>query len=422
MAAEVAKVTANCIGATAWRTLVTAAINNDVGEIVALHRRSAYLEFEHGMLCVGLASLPPSGLTVLLAPTGVSPIELCDMGLKVGQRFSVQYCPGSAVTAPLAEVCDEDYLTLTTLQLTSPSLQVHCEKSRTWSAQLPLKKTHLRVPIRLFERESINPESFAPDAFAADSIVGGQSDRATVVSAFERGLKVLSAEHSSEIAAGREPGTGSGTTTLSEQLTHRLAACWVEATMPGSANSRIRDAFASVVCRQVPELAAQLRQADSAACESTLDSAVPLLGAGIGLTPSGDDFLCGVLLMLRCLDRLDLVQSLAATLEPELHKRTHRISAAHIQEAIAGRCGSPAVDLVQLVLDEVWRDTNFAHDAPASNDNLFRVRTNNCFNRMGNSSGRDFMSGLLFVIACLCLTDVSHSTISISDPIRNSAC
>lgn len=65
------------------------------------------------------------------------------------------------------------------------------------------------------------------------------------------------------------------------------------------------------------------------------DDAEALIGLGPGLTPSGDDYLGGVLIALVQLDRKPQAQALWRWLGPRL-ERTSAISAAHLTAAAAG--------------------------------------------------------------------------------------
>src|SRR3954464_4939563 len=65
------------------------------------------------------------------------------------------------------------------------------------------------------------------------------------------------------------------------------------------------------------------------------DDAQALIGLGPGLTPSGDDYLGGVLIALHQLGREVQARGLWRWLEPRL-KRTSAISAAHLAAAAAG--------------------------------------------------------------------------------------
>ena len=61
-----------------------------------------------------------------------------------------------------------------------------------------------------------------------------------------------------------------------------------------------------------------------------------LVGLGPGLTPSGDDYLGGVMVALRLAGRGGQADALWRWLEPRLKQRTSAISAAHLAAAAAG--------------------------------------------------------------------------------------
>ena len=65
------------------------------------------------------------------------------------------------------------------------------------------------------------------------------------------------------------------------------------------------------------------------------DEAQMLIGLGPGLTPSGDDYLGGLLIALRAFERRPQAQGLWRWLEPRL-TRTSAISAAHLAAAAQG--------------------------------------------------------------------------------------
>jgi len=65
------------------------------------------------------------------------------------------------------------------------------------------------------------------------------------------------------------------------------------------------------------------------------DEAQMLIGLGPGLTPSGDDYLGGLLIALNALERRPQARALWRWLEPRL-KRTSAISAAHVAAAAEG--------------------------------------------------------------------------------------
>ena len=61
-----------------------------------------------------------------------------------------------------------------------------------------------------------------------------------------------------------------------------------------------------------------------------------LIGLGHGLTPSGDDYLCGVLVALHGMGQSQKAQALWKEIEPCLATQTNFISAAHLQAAAQG--------------------------------------------------------------------------------------
>jgi hypothetical protein len=66
------------------------------------------------------------------------------------------------------------------------------------------------------------------------------------------------------------------------------------------------------------------------------DPAAALIGLGPGLTPSGDDYLGGMLVALRALARHAQADALWRWLQPRLVAGTSAISAAHLEAAAAG--------------------------------------------------------------------------------------
>src|SRR5438067_11520233 len=110
------------------------------------------------------------------------------------------------------------------------------------------------------------------------------------------------------------------------------------------------------------------------------DEAQALIGLGPGLTPSGDDYLGGVLIALHQLGRKPQAQSLWRWLEPRL-KRTSAISAAHLAAAASGE-GHEALHRCLVALCTVGADWTRALDALAS---------------VGHVSGWDSLAGVVAV-------------------------
>jgi hypothetical protein len=105
-----------------------------------------------------------------------------------------------------------------------------------------------------------------------------------------------------------------------------------------------------------------------------------LIGLGPGLTPSGDDFLGGVMLALHHVHRAAQARSLWRWLEPRL-TRTSAISAAHLAAAAAGE----GHEAFHAALEELFQ----RHDGwPAALERLAAI---------GHCSGWDALAGAVAV-------------------------
>jgi hypothetical protein len=107
-----------------------------------------------------------------------------------------------------------------------------------------------------------------------------------------------------------------------------------------------------------------------------------LVGLGPGLTPSGDDYLGGVLVALRWVGRGAQADSLWRWLEPRLAGRTSAISAAHLAAAAGGE--------VHEALHDVLADLS-AWDPPDLLPGLARL------DGIGHTSGWDALAGIVAV-------------------------
>jgi len=76
----------------------------------------------------------------------------------------------------------------------------------------------------------------------------------------------------------------------------------------------------------------------------------PLIGLGPGLTPSGDDYLGGILITLSLIGQTRLRDRLWRAVEPLLHLRTCGISRAHLAAASEGHGSAALHDLLHAVL------------------------------------------------------------------------
>lgn len=104
-----------------------------------------------------------------------------------------------------------------------------------------------------------------------------------------------------------------------------------------------------------------------------------LIGLGIGLTPSGDDFLCGVLAGLRIHGGSDTCFYHTLSTEIQTHlKDTNDISRAFLDCALKGWFSLPVIRLKNpLSPEEILAD----------------------FSRIGHSSGLDTLSGILYTLS-----------------------
>jgi hypothetical protein len=80
------------------------------------------------------------------------------------------------------------------------------------------------------------------------------------------------------------------------------------------------------------------------------DQIAPLIGLGPGLTPSGDDYLGGILIALSVIGQTRLRDRLWQTLEPLLTRRTGDISRAHLAAAAGGLGNAALHDVLSAIL------------------------------------------------------------------------
>ena len=115
------------------------------------------------------------------------------------------------------------------------------------------------------------------------------------------------------------------------------------------------------------------------------DSLASLLGLGGGLTPSGDDFLCGVLAGFCYLAAND--RPLAEELRRRVRLRlgdTHAISAAFLRCSLDGETSLPVLTFLTLPDDASEKEKQAAAEALLS---------------VGHTSGLDSLCGLVFVFS-----------------------
>jgi hypothetical protein len=114
---------------------------------------------------------------------------------------------------------------------------------------------------------------------------------------------------------------------------------------------------------------------------------VDLLGLGPGLTPSGDDLLCGALVALHAIRKVDASRDLAAAIGRAAPSATSPLSRAFLQAAAEGH-GYEALHTMILALLE---NRIFACDLKA-------------LSRIGHTSGWDALAGAAIVLQAFSLS------------------
>lgn len=111
--------------------------------------------------------------------------------------------------------------------------------------------------------------------------------------------------------------------------------------------------------------------------------AVRLIGLGPGLTPSGDDFVGGIMVALRFVGRCDIAEALARWALPLAQARSNSISTAYLAAAAAGDTGQGLHDVLVRLGSPDAGDLSTNFDA---------------IDNIGHASGWDTLAGL--VVAC----------------------
>lgn len=133
---------------------------------------------------------------------------------------------------------------------------------------------------------------------------------------------------------------------------------------------------------RVAEIAAACDRGDA---RCAMIAADPLLGLGPGLTPSGDDFVGGVLFARHAVEPPASAWAQAAsTIVARAHGRTHPISAALLEDLAAGEGHEPLHDVIDALargaIEDAWRAVHQ-------------------LGRLGHSSGWDMLAGVMVGLA-----------------------
>lgn len=113
----------------------------------------------------------------------------------------------------------------------------------------------------------------------------------------------------------------------------------------------------------------------------------PLIGLGPGLTPSGDDFLCGAMAALHYLGRGEVARRLAERVLPAAQSGTSLISACYLRCAAQGEASEVLFNALGCVVAGGDSDLDTHLDA---------------VDAVGHTSGWDSLAGAAAVCAALC--------------------
>ena len=103
------------------------------------------------------------------------------------------------------------------------------------------------------------------------------------------------------------------------------------------------------LARSIPALVRWLDDALAGRGASTPGPVADLLGAGRGLTPSGDDCIVGILVALGVLGERRVAASVADVVVRHVAQRTSRLSASHLAAACAGEATEPVHTAIAAV-------------------------------------------------------------------------
>ena len=141
--------------------------------------------------------------------------------------------------------------------------------------------------------------------------------------------------------------------------------------------------YVRYAAQRIPALFAALRQRDTAAAA---EAAYSIAGCGIGLTPSADDFLCGVMasVLASAIARGEQNEwlPLTAAMAERAAPRTNLISAAFLRQAAAGQLSSDVLTLIRTLYSSV-----LSLRLPSAAMNVIAF---------GETSGTDILTGIYF--------------------------
>lgn len=124
-----------------------------------------------------------------------------------------------------------------------------------------------------------------------------------------------------------------------------------------------------------------------------------LVGLGIGLTPSGDDFLCGLLASIYLFgdEETEYSRVLLSSLSAHLSD-THDISRAFLVLAMQGEFSEAVCTLAATVFRHILKQNFDAKKAEPWSDSVI-AELSGMFQKIGHSSGFDTLAGMLFYLS-----------------------
>ena len=139
----------------------------------------------------------------------------------------------------------------------------------------------------------------------------------------------------------------------------------------------------SALARVAAPWVARLRQWVSARLARPMHEPAPvgLLGLGPGLTPSGDDLLCGALVALHAVGQVDAARDLHAAIAEAVPLATSPLSAAFLRAAAEGHSSEPLHATIIALLE-----------------NQSVARPLDAVARIGHTSGWDALAGAVLVL------------------------
>lgn len=124
-----------------------------------------------------------------------------------------------------------------------------------------------------------------------------------------------------------------------------------------------------------------------------------IIGAGPGLTPSGDDFMCGVFTALYLQGLGQEASAIYGELQPEITHLTTPVSIALLKQASAGNIAESSLKILSTVVSS---DQFNAEDVAAKLECI------------GHTSGWDWLCGVLLGLDALC-ADVVHCNTDVAE-------